>query len=93
MTFAMNETLARRRTKTRHRCSPIGRAADIALEVADVLTRLNVSDIPDLDSAAIHLREAARLVNTHVPAAARASHPYRHTVRGIRLRLRGLRWL
>ncbi|NUR24625.1 MAG: hypothetical protein HOV83_02025 [Catenulispora sp.] len=91
MTFVMNETLATRRRRTRRRCSPIGRAADIALEVSDVLTRLNVDDIPDLDSAAIHLREAARLVNTHVPVAARASHPYRHAVRGISLRLRGLR--
>jgi hypothetical protein len=90
MTFVMNEALVTRRRKNRRRCSPIGRAADIALEVADVLTRLNVNDIPDLDAAAIHLREAARLVNTHVPNAARASHPYRHTVRGIGLRLRGL---
>lgn len=91
MTFVMNETLATHRRRTRRRCSPIGRAADIVVEVADVLTRLNVDDIPDLDNAAIHLREAARLVNTHVPAAARNSHPYRHTVRGIGLRLRGLR--
>ncbi|GAA2031211.1 hypothetical protein GCM10009839_33860 [Catenulispora yoronensis] len=89
MTFVMNETLATRLRRTGRWCSPIGRAADIALAVADVLTRLNVNVIPDLDAAAIHLREAARLVNTRVPAA-RASHPYRHTVRRIGLRLRGL---
>lgn len=91
MTFVMSQTVATRRTRTRRRCSPIGQAADIVLDIADVLTRLNVNDIPDLDAAAIHLREAARLVNTHVPAATRASQPYRHTVCGIGLRLRGLR--
>jgi hypothetical protein len=82
---------AHRSRATRQRSSPIGQAAQIASDIADVLTRLNDSDIPDLDAAAIHLREAARLVNAHVPATAQASRRYQHTVRGIARRLQELR--
>jgi hypothetical protein len=92
MSFAVNEASAVLRRRAPHcSSSPIGQAADIACDVADVLTRLNDNDIPDLDTAAIHLREAARLVRAHVPATATASHRYRHTVREIARRLRELR--
>ena len=74
----------------RHPNSPIGQAAQIACDVADALTWLNETDIPDLDAAAIHLREAARLVNRHAVAVAPASRCYRHAVRGIARRLQEL---
>jgi hypothetical protein len=74
----------------RHPSSPIAQAAQIACDVADVLTRLNETDIPDLDAAAIHLREAARLVNHHASAVAPASQRYRCTVRDIARRLQEL---
>lgn len=83
--------LARRRRLTHQKPSPIRQAAAIAADVADVLTRLNVDDIPDLDAAATYLREAARLVNSHVPATACTSRRYRHTVHGISRRLQELR--
>jgi len=88
---AVAATVRRRRSRNLRRpSSPIGQAALIACDVADVLTRLNVADIPDLDAAAIHLREAARLVNRHISAAAPASVHYRHAVRGIGRRLQEL---
>ncbi|ACU77772.1 hypothetical protein Caci_8959 [Catenulispora acidiphila DSM 44928] len=91
MSFAMNDaSAALRRRPQRIQTSPIAQAADIACDIADVLTRLNDNDIPELDTAANHLREAARLVRPHIPAATTASHRYRHTVRGIARRLREL---
>ena len=83
--------LGRRRRLTAQKPSPIRQAAAIAAGVADVLTRLNVDDIPDLDAAATYLREAARLANSHVPATACTSRRYRHTVRDISRRLQELR--
>jgi formiminotetrahydrofolate cyclodeaminase len=89
MSIAVTTAVPSRRA-ARHPSSPIRQAAQIASDIADVLTRLNDNDIPDLDAAAIHLREAARLVNTHVPATALASRRYWHTLRDIARRLREL---
>lgn len=88
MSASGSATATGRRSRTaRSDRSPINQAAQIADDVADMPTRPNDDDIPDLDAAAIHLREAARLVNTHVPAAANASRRFRHTGRGIARRL------
>lgn len=84
-------TARRRRSHTRrHFSSPAAQAAQIACDVADVVTWLNETDIPDLDAAAIHLREAARLVNRHASAVAPTSHQYRFAVRDIARRLQEL---